>query len=96
MAPNFRIEMRRNSDNLHLKLEGDFDGISAWELLNALKRDCNGVCKVFIHTNAIKNILPFGRSTFHRNLGELNGLSSQLLFTGVNAGKIAPEKSLCI
>jgi len=38
MAARFRISIHRNSENLHLKLMGDFDGTSAHELLNVLKR----------------------------------------------------------
>ncbi len=38
MASNFGISINRNSDNLHLKLFRNFDGISAHELLNALKK----------------------------------------------------------
>jgi hypothetical protein len=38
MASNFKILVHRNSENLHLKLTGDFDGTSAQKLLNALLR----------------------------------------------------------
>jgi hypothetical protein len=34
MASNFRIFAHRNSDSLHLKPAGDFDGTSAFELLD--------------------------------------------------------------
>jgi len=37
MAANFRISVHRSSDSLHMKLMGDFDGSSAWELLNVLR-----------------------------------------------------------
>jgi hypothetical protein len=37
MASNFRIYCHQNKDNLHLKLMGDFDGSSAYELINTLK-----------------------------------------------------------
>ena len=37
MASNFKIFIHRNDDNLHLRLMGDFDGSSAFELINALK-----------------------------------------------------------
>ncbi len=35
MAANFRIAIHRNDDNLHLQVIGDFDGSSAWELINS-------------------------------------------------------------
>ena len=37
MASNFSIFFHRNSDNLYLKLMGDFDGSSAHQLINILK-----------------------------------------------------------
>jgi len=39
MPCSFKILAHRNSDNLHLKLEGDFDGRSALELINYLKKN---------------------------------------------------------
>ncbi len=38
MASNFRIFLHETRDSLHLKLDGDFDGSSAHELLNTLKK----------------------------------------------------------
>ena len=96
MASNFRISVHRNSDNVHLKLMGDFDGTSAWELLDVLKKNSDGVRKVIIHTSSLKNVYPFGRNTFHQNLCDLKSHQIQILFTGGNAKMIAPEKSFCL
>lgn len=52
MAARFRISIHRNSENLHLKLMGDFDGTSAHELLNVLKRYSTRTARIFIHTRA--------------------------------------------
>jgi hypothetical protein len=38
MASNFKIFSLETRDSLHLKLDGDFDGNSAHELLNTLKK----------------------------------------------------------
>jgi hypothetical protein len=84
--------MHRNSENLHLKLVGDFDGTSAFVLFNVLRKNSNGVRKLFIHTNCLKDIHPFGREVFRRNLSEVNGHPSRIIFTGEKAGQIAPEK----
>ncbi|MCD6298746.1 MAG: hypothetical protein J7M30_16500 [Deltaproteobacteria bacterium] len=96
MAANFKISVHRNSDSLHLKLIGDFDGSSAWELLNVLKKSVNGVFRVFIHTNSLKNIYPFGRDTFQKNLSDMKVNAVRILFTGEKASQIAPEKSSCL
>jgi len=38
MASNFQLFLNQNRDSLHLHMFGDFDGISAYELINALKK----------------------------------------------------------
>jgi hypothetical protein len=91
MARNFKISVRRNSGDLHLKLVGDFDGISAYELLSVLKRNCNPNSRVFIHTSALREVHPFGVNVFHKDLSVLKGKSVQLIFAGENANKIEPE-----
>ncbi|NVM20803.1 MAG: hypothetical protein HWN68_03365 [Desulfobacterales bacterium] len=91
MAANFRILVHRNSDNLHLKLMGDFDGTSAFELINVLRNNCVATRKVFVHTSCLKNIYPFGRETFHNHLCRLKNRCIHLIFTGANAGEIAPD-----
>ena len=92
MASNFKIFSHQNGDNLHLKLVGDFDGSSAWELLNVLKKRTKNVFRVIIHTNSLKSIYPFARETFRQNLSNMNRRSFRILFTGENASEIAPEK----
>lgn len=96
MAANFRISVHRNSDNLHLKLMGDFDGSSACQLLNVLKKSAAGVYRVIIHTSCLKSICPFGRDTFHENLRHGKDYPVRILFTGEKASQIAPERSLCL
>jgi hypothetical protein len=91
MANNFRIMVHRNSESLHLKLTGDFDGTSAYELIEAMKRNCNGSSRVFIHTNCLKNVYPFGRNVFLNNLGEVKRQVAFIVFTGEKASKLAPE-----
>ena len=91
MAADFRILIHRNSDNLHLKLMGDFDGRSAYEVLKALKKNCRGASKVFIHTSCLKHIHSFGRNVFHNNLAILNRQPFLLAFTGQNSRVLAPE-----
>lgn len=96
MASNFRISTHRNSDSLHLKLTGDFDGTSAWELLNIIKKDRNRVSKIFIHCDCLKQIDPFGRNVLHNEMGTLRKEPPYLLFTGDKAGQIAPEGNVIV
>jgi len=96
MAPNFRIFVHRNSDSLNLELVGDFDGTSAFELLDTVKENGPGLRKVFINTSGLKTIYPFGAHVFEKNFSDLRGSSFQLLFEGEHAQKIAPTEDMCL
>jgi anti-anti-sigma regulatory factor len=93
MATNFRITAHRNSENLHLKLMGDFDGNSAYELLDAIRTRSQHPSRIFIHTNGLKAIEPFGLDVFHTHFDLLKGKSMELVFTGENAATLAPDRS---
>ena len=92
MASNFKIYCRQNSDNLHLKLMGDFDGASAHELIHALEKYHDNHGKVFIHTCALSSIHPFGLEVFQKN-NSIKKLSRNLIFTGEYGDAIAPMGS---
>jgi len=92
MALNFRMAVQGNSGSLSLRLIGDFDGTSAYELLNVLAERCDGVGKAVIDTKGLQRVYPFGVDTFHKNLHVLKGAPSGLVFTGEKAAAIAPER----
>jgi len=96
MASNFKILVHRNSENLHLKLMGDFDGSSAWQLLNILKSNTHGVYRIIIHTSSLRSIYPFGRDTFQENLPQRRDDPIRIMFTGEKAHQIAPENCECV
>jgi hypothetical protein len=89
MASNFQILSYKTKDSLHLKLNGDFDGNSAYELINALREHGDEFFQIFIDTNNLKNIHPFGRAVFQKNLSILNKKLSNLIFIGENGHKIS-------
>ena len=91
MATNFKILTHRNSDNLHVKLSGDFDGGSAQTLLALLKKMCSGTSKIFIHTSALRHIDPFGLSVFRNNIDFMKRLSIRVILTGEKAHRLSPE-----
>ena len=91
MATNFHMLSYETRDSLHLKLEGDFDGTSAHELLETLKKKGNGFYQIFIDTNDLKTIYPFGREVFQKKLGIFKQQSSHLIFIGENRDKIGPN-----
>lgn len=93
MASNFRIFAHHSNREVKVRLNGDFDGTSACELLNFLGDMCNGAVQVFIDTRGLKEVYPFGVDTFQNNLYLLKGLHLRLSFTGRNAASIAPERN---
>ena len=93
MAANFRVGLYRNSESLHLRLEGDFDGSSAHQLIHMLGENCYGARRVFIHTNGLKEIHPFGSAVFQKNLNTFKTSKPDLIFTGHKGPEIAPQGS---
>jgi hypothetical protein len=91
MACNFKVLTHRNDDQLHLKLLGDFDGSSAHELLNQLKKSCPKFTTIFIHTDCLKRLIPFGLGIFRTNISELDKRDTRIIFTGDNAPQFSPE-----
>lgn len=94
MSTNFRISSHRDRNNsLHLRLEGDFDGSSAHELINTLKKDNTKVTQVMIHTGGLKTIHPFGQDVFRKNFFILNKNNTRYIMIGRNKEKISPERN---
>ena len=91
MASNFQIFSYKTRDRLHLKLTGDFDGSSAYELLESIKKYDSFFYQIFIDTNDLKTIYPFGRQVFQRKLGTFKRKQqlNQLVFIGDYRNKIA-------
>ena len=88
MASNFQIYSFKTRDSLHLKLAGDFDGSSAYELIHTLTELGKGFYEIFIDTNDLKTIHPFGRDVFQKNLGNSKKLFRNLVFIGRNGHEI--------
>ncbi|RZB37786.1 MAG: hypothetical protein SRB2_00888 [Desulfobacteraceae bacterium Eth-SRB2] len=83
MAANFQILSYKTRDSLHLKLNGDFDGTSAFELINIIKDHGTNFYQIFIDTNNLRTIYAFGRNVLQKNFGDLEKLSN-LIFVGEN------------
>ncbi len=77
MAKNFKIIKHRENKCLHLKLEGDFDGTSAFELINALK-ETGKVLKIYIHAESLKSLDPFGSEVFEKHIFEFKEQADKL------------------
>lgn len=82
MATNFRIHTK-NSDNkkVLINLSGDFDGTSAWELINKLNQCSEKTSLIVINTDRIQHIEPFGLGVLKKNLGTIRK-NTQIIETG--------------
>lgn len=88
MASNFGISIDKISDGFGLKLAGDFDATSAYELIYAIKKLPEDTRKITICTDGLKNTYPFGLDVFHRFMRSLNGQSAKIVLTGNNVSKL--------
>ena len=89
MASNFHIFPYKTRDSLHLKLAGDFDGSSAHELINALVDNDKGYYQIFIDTNDLKTIHPFGKEVLGKKLGSIDKQFKNLIFIGENVHELS-------
>jgi hypothetical protein len=89
MAINFKISQLKSKNSVHLTLNGDFDGTSAYELILALKSFGPDVDQVFINTNGLKSVHPFGQVVLFRNLSSLNHRCRNLVFIGDHGRRLS-------
>jgi anti-anti-sigma regulatory factor len=92
VAKNFKINKHHDSGDFLLKLRGDFDGSSAFELINTLKKCYGNTSKIVIDTIGIASIHPFGLDVFQKNCSIL--IKGQgLKFIGKYASTMATGKT---
>lgn len=89
MASNFQIYSFKTRDSLHIKLTGDLDGNSAYELINTLTDNGKGYYQIFIDTNDLKTIHPFSREVLGKKLGSINKQSGNLILIGKNVNELS-------
>ena len=85
MAANFKILTDRSEDRIHLRLYGDFDGSSAFELIHLLKKYRPHASKIHIHTQGLNQIHPFGLDIFNKSYGIMNECVNRIAFSGDKA-----------
>ena len=96
MAANFRINSHRKGGNLYLKLSGNFDGMAAMELIYALKDGLGFAQKIYIETDALGALHPFGQDVFQKNFIFSPATSQKMYFVGDFSRAIAPQNAYCI
>ena len=88
MTSNFQIFSFKTNDSLYLRLYGDFYEGSAHELINTLIEKGTGSWNIFIDTNNLKTIHPFGVDVFKNKLHISKGQLKNLIFVGKNKYEI--------
>jgi len=96
MKHHFHVDVKRRNGNLHIFAQGDFDGNSAWELINVLHDQYDGKGDVIIDTHQLKEMCPFGCSTFQCQLNLRRIPADRLCFEGEKGLEIAPRGSRVI
>jgi hypothetical protein len=84
------MNIHRRIDKLTIRLVGDFDGSSAWELINTIRENLNNLKFIQIDTGELKMVYPFGREVFRNNLFNAKNKRIRMQFSGPNARQIAP------
>jgi len=92
MALNFKIVHHQRGNELQLELMGDFDGSSAYELINSLEAHNRKAVRVFINTSNLSSIHPFGMAVFKKSC-VVRKLSHCLTFGGDYSVEMALDKS---
>jgi len=91
MSRNFKVATKKNGGALQVTLRGDFDGISAHELIDILKKEGTNYPKIYINTANMDELHPFGIDVFQSYFDRLKGSTSEFVFTGENAVRLAPN-----
>ena len=83
MAKNFRVSKRqRNKSAMDIKLSGDFDASSAYELLNVLSANSGKAVTIAIDTSGLKSVSPFGLDLFRPLMSTLRRKRLDIQVTG--------------
>jgi hypothetical protein len=82
MANNFKFLSQFKRKKINLKLYGDFDGSSAFELINALKKIKNDFQQIVIDTDNLNAVHTFGIDVFNKNLCVLGLEINNIIVTG--------------
>lgn len=93
MSTNFTIDSRNTNNDLYLELSGDFDGNSAWELVNKIKARYTGKGRIHINTEKVGEINAFGKDVFERLLNPGIISKSKLVFQGAKGVEIDPSET---
>jgi hypothetical protein len=83
MANNFRVDViGGDMKRLNLKILGDFDGTSAFRLLNVIEKKGGSARKITIDTDGLRSVNTFGTDIFRANIAEMSKGVIDIDYTG--------------
>lgn len=91
MSSNFKIYYLKTRYSIHLRLAGDFDGSSAYDLIHKLEKYSKDFYEIFIDTSDINNIHSFGREVFQKKLGTFKNQFHSISFVGGNGKELLAD-----
>jgi hypothetical protein len=89
METRFRIHTKKSMGNLHLQLEGIFDGGSAMALTAALHEHHAKCNRLFINTEKLERIEPIGTTVLQAFMRQFPGVSERVYYKGKNGKHMA-------
>ena len=87
MATNFKILRTKSKNQVQLNLAGDFDGSSAFALVNEINLTVGDDEEVVVDTSGLRNLHPFGLSTFRCHFHPTEDLEKRISFQGAKASE---------
>ena len=91
MNPGFTINFRKSCGNLHIYLNGYFNGMCAWAIIKTIKMEYNGTGRVFVSTDGLTSLLESGIDLFKTNMTPKIIPLNRLFLKGQNGFKIGPD-----
>lgn len=91
MNSDFTINFKKSCGNLHICLNGYFNGMCAWTLIKTIKNEYNGTGRVFVSTDGLKNLMVSGINLFKTNMTLTIMPLDRLFLKGKNGFKIGPN-----
>ena len=92
MANNFRVDVvGGDMKRLNLRILGDFDGSSAFRLLNIIEKKSREVRKVTINTDGLRSVNTFGSDIFRANIADMSKGVLDINYTGRFKEALAQE-----
>lgn len=86
MALNFKMSThRKDRDWIVIHVSGDFDGMSAWELIHKMNEYSETCGKIEINTSGLKELVPFGLKVFLSHAALFRKSPSRYVVTGPKA-----------